>query len=416
MMSGSSYSNPIIVRPDQSVTALPRVPVEGNGSTYGEDWLQNLLYAHPEAIPIDEIDESFAGIVPVCREMNTPAGSIDVLYATSSGRLVVLEAKLWRNPEARRKVVAQILDYAKELSRSSYESLDARVRSARRGETRGGGPSGLADVVRARHADLDEARFIDGVTKSLQRGDFLLLIVGDGIREGVGAITEFLEGHGTLHFTFGLIEVSIFSLPDGGHLIQPRVLAQSTIIRRIVVSIEGAQAVVTDDAPGEDSTGAPDVSDEVLETRKQFSAFWDEFLGEFKPRLQDQSQSMPNGSRSQNLYFYMPKPSHAWVSAYVAQSAHRIGVYLTFERGPIGDRLYAALESDKVSIERELGVDIAWMSEGGKHDISCRKEYSGTILKEHRASAQEWFADRLNRFITTFRPRIEQLIRDQQIL
>jgi hypothetical protein len=398
------------------VTALSQVSLEGAGSAYDEKWLQNLLYAHPEAIPIDQIDGSFAGIVPVCVEMNTPAGPIDVLYATPSGRLVVLEVKLWRNPEARRKVIAQILDYAKELSRSSYETLDARVRDARRAEIRLGGPSGLADVVRARHANLDEARFIDGVTKSLQRGDFLLLIIGDGIREGVSAITEFLEGHGTLHFTFGLVEVAIFSLPDGGQLIQPRVLAQSTIIRRIVVSIEGAQAVVTDDASGEDATGTPEVSEETLETRRQFSPFWDEFLKMFKPLLQDQSQPLPNGSRSQNLYFHMPKPSEAWISAYVARSAQRIGVYLTFQRGPIGDRLFAALESDKLSIEHELGIDVAWKSENGKHEVSCRKEYSGIILKDHRVSAQEWFADRVNRFITTFRPRIEQLIRDQQIL
>ncbi len=34
---------------------------------------------------------------------------------------MLVEAKLWRNPEARRKVIGQILDYAKELSRWNYE-------------------------------------------------------------------------------------------------------------------------------------------------------------------------------------------------------------------------------------------------------------------------------------------------------
>ena len=83
----------------------------------------------------------------------------------------------------------------------------------------------------------EAARFIDALSQSLKRGDLLLLIVGDGIREGVGAITDFLEGHASLHFTFGLVEMAIFQMPDGGQLVQPRVLAQSTIVRRIVVDL-----------------------------------------------------------------------------------------------------------------------------------------------------------------------------------
>jgi hypothetical protein len=70
-----------------------------------EGYLQDLLYRHPRALPIAEIDESFMGRVPVCREMETPVGPVDVVYVTPSARSVILEAKLWRNPEARRKVI-----------------------------------------------------------------------------------------------------------------------------------------------------------------------------------------------------------------------------------------------------------------------------------------------------------------------
>ena len=72
-------------------------------------------------------DRAFAHPVPVCMELNTPADSIDTLYATPQGKLVVLEAKLWRNPEARRTVVGQVLDYAKELGSWTYEDLQREV-------------------------------------------------------------------------------------------------------------------------------------------------------------------------------------------------------------------------------------------------------------------------------------------------
>jgi hypothetical protein len=88
--------------------------------------LQNLIHAHPTALPIGEIDPMFVGAVPICTELSTPAGSIDNLMVTPSGLPVIVECKLWRNPEGRREVVGQILDYAKELSRWSSSDLQRR--------------------------------------------------------------------------------------------------------------------------------------------------------------------------------------------------------------------------------------------------------------------------------------------------
>ena len=57
----------------------------------------------------------FTGPVPICTELSTPAGAIDNFMVTPSGLPVLVECKLWRNPEGRREVIGQILDYAKEL-------------------------------------------------------------------------------------------------------------------------------------------------------------------------------------------------------------------------------------------------------------------------------------------------------------
>ena len=140
----SAFAAPLIVRVDQTSVSLERVDLSGADSAvaYSEEWLQELLYRHPQALPVAEIDDSFSGLIPVCREMETPVGPVDVVYVTRTGRPVIVEAKLWRNPEARRKVIGQILDYAKELSRWNYETFDAAVRRARRVED-GDSPKGL---------------------------------------------------------------------------------------------------------------------------------------------------------------------------------------------------------------------------------------------------------------------------------
>lgn len=408
----SAYAAPILMGADGRTQTLQRVPLQRSTAdgAYSEDDLQNLLFAHPDALPISDIDSSFAGLVPICREMSTPAGPIDVLYCTPSGRLAIVEAKLWRNPEARRKVIGQILDYAKEISRWNYEQLDAAVRRARRASAGAGEALSLADVIRAYVAEFDEARFVDAVAQSLRRGDLLLLIIGDGIREGVGAITEFLEGHGTLHFTFGLVEMAVHGLPDGGRLIQPRVLARSAIIRRTVISVEAPNVRVADTGDGPESEAEDGaVSPELEASRARFTAFWSAFLAEL--RLDDASQPIGPPNKSTNQYFYMPRPSNAWVSAYLAQSSAEAGAYLAFGKGAMEERLFQALLQERPAIAQALGDECRWDPE--RKRVIVTRKFTGDLADPARADVREFLVKWTNRLITEFRPRIARLLSEQ---
>ena len=341
---------------------LERVSLSGAESTavYSEDWLQNLLYSHPQSLPIAEIDDSFSGLVPVCREMSTPAGPVDVVYVTPTGRPVIVEAKLWRNPEARRKVIGQVLDYAKELSRWNYETFDAAVRRARRAED-GDTPKGWLRSGIAHGFDRRRRACSMRYRRVCKRGDLLLLIVGDGIREGVGAIAEFLEGHGSLHFTFGLVEMAIFQLPDGGQLVQPRVLVQSTIVRRTVVEVVGGAVGIREedlaDVAAEEQTGPEDRPD-LLERRAMFEGFWQRFLERLA--LDNTSQPIKAPSKGTNQVFHMPDGSECWVSAYLARKNQNAGVFLTWRKNAVGQRMCAALQDQRPEILELLGDDVDW--------------------------------------------------------
>lgn len=82
---------------------------------FHESRLQELLILNPSLLPSEEVDESWENLIPLGREVSVTAGAIDNLYITSEGLICLVETKLWRNPEAHRTVVAQILDYAKDL-------------------------------------------------------------------------------------------------------------------------------------------------------------------------------------------------------------------------------------------------------------------------------------------------------------
>jgi hypothetical protein len=96
--------------------------------------------------------------------------------------------------------------------------------------------------------NLDERDFIDNVSRNLRRGRFLLLIIGDGIRENVEQMADFLQKHAHLNFSFALVEFGVFKLPsqdDQNYFIQPRVVMQTVEIERTVFRIENNQIVPT---------------------------------------------------------------------------------------------------------------------------------------------------------------------------
>lgn len=104
-MHDSGFSAPVFVKSDGTILRLKPVSFTAKGGVaYDEARLQRLLYLHPEALPIAEIDDSFSGLVPLCMEMDTPAGPIDAVFVTPGGRLALLETKLWRNRDLAAKL------------------------------------------------------------------------------------------------------------------------------------------------------------------------------------------------------------------------------------------------------------------------------------------------------------------------
>jgi hypothetical protein len=150
---------------------------------------------------------------------------------------------LWRNPEARRRVIGQVIDYAQSLGRWNYEALDAAVRKSIDVDGRTLGRP-LVDIVRTAlngDDDFDEAAFIDAVQRNLRMGRILLLVVGDGIREDVESLADYLQKHAGFHFTLGLVEIAIYKLPHGELIIQPRVLGRTLNIERAIVKLASAE-------------------------------------------------------------------------------------------------------------------------------------------------------------------------------
>lgn len=236
-----SFMRPLIVSglgtADQACRSLTRVAFGGSAreSGYDEAWLQALLHEHPALLPVEAVEPALTPLVPICREMQVPSGFIDNLFLTPDGGIVLVETKLWRNAEARREVVAQVLDYAKDMQGLSYEAFETAVRRALREEAE----FRLFRLVSPEGAEAEEIAFADAVSRNLRLGRILLMIVGDGIREGVEELTGFLQRHLGLQVSLGLVQMALWrDEADGQVFVQPNLLMRTVQIERAVVRVE----------------------------------------------------------------------------------------------------------------------------------------------------------------------------------
>jgi len=233
----------------------------GEGA-FDEAWLQRLIHDNPACLPIAEIEPGLGHFHAICREMPTSHGYIDNLLMTSSGDIAIVETKLFRNPEARRKVLAQVLDYAIAIFGMTYEGFEKAVLA---GTLSNGKPKSLYEALPA--ADkLPEQRFHDSVVRNLRRGNALLLIVGDGIRSEAETLLGGLDVYARFHFTLALVELAAFRMPGTTDLlVRPRTLAKTETVKRYVF-----ETVTASQAAEVAASGLPREQKETLSS----DAFW----------------------------------------------------------------------------------------------------------------------------------------------
>lgn len=235
---------PILVDAELASVELERVPL---GNKISESWLQQLVERHPHVVPASAIDDRVEHpLFSIGREIPTPVGPIDNLLISRNGYVVVVETKLWRNPEARRSVVAQTLDYAAQLREWRYADLEGALRS-RQPET------SLYSLVAP---EMDEAEWFDQVNSLLEHGRMCLVIIGDGIRTQTHTLASVLGAHPDFAYRLGLVEMRIYEI-EGKRMVIPVTSMQTTEVERAVVTITNTASpnvAVKVELPQEEST------------------------------------------------------------------------------------------------------------------------------------------------------------------
>lgn len=241
---------PVLLDTSSGKTEIQRLtPIttrrEDKGS-FREDLLQELVHECPDVLPLREFLPGVRAVYSLGREIPVDVGGstgyIDNLLVTDDGHLVIVETKLYRNPEATREVVAQTLQYGMALGRMQVRDLEAVIRRAMKPVVLKEGESLAGCVSRIASLPGDPAPLVDdwedALERNLRRGEFLLLVVSDAIRIGVERVAHWLDEQGSsAPLRFGLVELKFYSTNDR-RLVVPRTLLKTREISRHVVVVD----------------------------------------------------------------------------------------------------------------------------------------------------------------------------------
>jgi predicted RecB family endonuclease len=183
-------------------------------STYKDEaHLQDMIYKNPKIIPFEDINpESENRKLILIKELGLPGyGSIDVVVVDNSGDIYLIETKLATNPDIRRKVVGQILEYAAYLWERDFEWLDNEIKKKL--------GNSLTELFQDAK-DWVKEDFIEAVTNNLQEGLFKLVIVVDRVTDELRRITKFAMKRGV---AIHPVELRYFKDKGGTEVIVPKV-------------------------------------------------------------------------------------------------------------------------------------------------------------------------------------------------
>lgn len=200
------------------------------GSTL-EDSLQRLIEEFPAALAGAQMEpdsDDPPRFVLLCREAPVAGWALDHLLADQRGVPTLLEAKLMENPESRRAVIGQIMDYAA----NAYDAW-GRGRIREIAAEYWGGRASTVDEALAKTfgREFDVETFWSEVERNLENGRVRLIVAADEVRPEARRVIEYLNERLSQVEVYGL-ELACFTTDgDSEIVVVPRLVGVTQAAR-----------------------------------------------------------------------------------------------------------------------------------------------------------------------------------------
>ena len=181
-----------------------------------EETLHRLILENPEFLPL----AGSPRLTVLGNEVVLGPGYPDILAIESSGRPVIIEVKLARNPEARRAIVSQIISYAAFLHGFDVEALE---QGPLRKHLADAGHRSILGAVQAHDQEgaVDPDSFRNSLQEYLNTGRFRLVFVLDEVPAELEWLVAYLDTVTVQELTIDLITLRTYEI-NGTRVVLPQ--------------------------------------------------------------------------------------------------------------------------------------------------------------------------------------------------
>lgn len=176
-----------------------------------EHELESIICNHPQLLTRDDDQELFF----VKRQLNIDSGIVDVVMLTADGLPAIVEVKLAKNPETRRKIVGQLIDYVATITTYTVDEFNDLLDGA------------LENVLS--EICIDDAEFRRKrqlIGSYLRAGVVRYILVVDTVNQDLERIVKFLALRSNLDIR--LVSVEKYISENGETIFVPKnIIAES---------------------------------------------------------------------------------------------------------------------------------------------------------------------------------------------
>lgn len=201
-----------------------------------ERTLHEHIHKDPSLLPLREMGENTSSLMIIGHEvtLSSGGGTLDLMAIDRAGLPTIIEFKLKKNADIKRKVVGQVLEYAAYLWQISYEKLDTAVARAYFNSDHCQEPKrrdlSLAEAMEHFNqeqfdsADWGAESFREQVNQNLRQGRFRLVIVVDEAIPELRRTVDYLNATRPAFHTV-CVEMRYFATEHGTRVFVPTVVA-----------------------------------------------------------------------------------------------------------------------------------------------------------------------------------------------
>lgn len=179
-----------------------------------EKELQDAIEKIPSLLnAISQLNQQDYPLFILKREFGVSSGSVDFLAIDADGSLYIIETKLAENPELRRAVIGQVLEYASNLSDMSYDTIAAECLKYLKKQ------SSLEQVIRdfyVARSDgepvLSAAEYKKAMTENLKSERFNIVIVANKVSLEIQKLFHFVDQETKDNLNFIVLEINKYHL------------------------------------------------------------------------------------------------------------------------------------------------------------------------------------------------------------